>query len=80
MFFQDETSAKKQVVIALKRISVDGLTDEQEQEKRKVICIDCDKRKTAMNVDYCSECNCILYLKLKIKKHSCPIGKWENQE
>ena len=42
-------------------------------EKRWNICKSCPHLR---KVKICDVCNCIMPFKTKLKKASCPIGKW----
>ena len=66
----------------LKRLETESLeiknTDETRAE-RKSLCDMCPKKETTWNVDYCSECKCILLFKTAFKYARCPLGKWESE-
>ena len=40
--------------------------------ERKAVCMSCDLN----DIGRCSECNCYLYAKIRIKKEKCPENKW----
>lgn len=40
---------------------------------RMIICRSCDKL-TAIN--FCSECNCFMPLKTRLRSATCPLNKW----
>jgi hypothetical protein len=46
--------------------------DEETVEKRKKLCIGCDK----YDFGVCSDCGCFCAAKVKLTSEKCPIGKW----
>jgi len=48
------------------------IVSEEKQEERRKICDSCDKK----NLGICTECNCVIALKTKMKKTRCPLRKW----
>lgn len=55
--------------------AVKGFFQTKEQAQARFdICSQCPKLKKP--IDLCSECNCLMRLKVKITKAHCPIGKW----
>jgi hypothetical protein len=49
--------------------------DEEIADLRLAACHKCPSLKMGI----CSECGCIMKLKVKIAEASCPLGKWEEQ-
>ncbi len=47
-------------------------SDEETVEKRKKLCIGCDK----YDFGVCSDCGCFCAAKVKLTSEKCPIGKW----
>lgn len=43
-------------------------------EERMATCRACDK---LTQLNFCSECNCFMPLKTRLKGSSCPINKWQ---
>jgi hypothetical protein len=53
--------------------NVDRVSDE-EHTRRFAICKACPELLPVTN--QCKKCGCIMNLKTKIEKATCPIGKW----
>jgi hypothetical protein len=47
---------------------------EQDANSRYDICLDCDRLTSATK--QCKECGCIMPVKVKLEKATCPLGKW----
>lgn len=47
--------------------------DDLEKERRVEICKKC---KHLSRINVCKKCGCVIYLKVWLKKASCPISKW----
>lgn len=45
-------------------------------QSREEICAACPSRVTFMGMPLCTKCGCLIALKTKIAKSSCPEGKW----
>lgn len=48
-------------------------------EMRYEICTNCDSFKTAIDVELCGECGCVIKAKVFSKKTEtspCPLNKW----
>ena len=43
---------------------------------RMRICGECPHMKKGLKISRCQLCGCILALKARFKKESCPINKW----
>jgi len=43
---------------------------------RRLICDQCDHKKTVASVNICKECGCVIQFKTKLKEATCPKGKW----
>lgn len=48
------------------------LSTESLKQERLSVCNACDKR----NNDSCSECSCLLTVRVSYTDSFCPIGKW----
>lgn len=48
--------------------------DSELEDKREVICLECEFYMSRQQK--CLECGCYMPLKRKIKNQNCPIGKW----
>ena len=56
-----------------------GVADEEEINKRKEICKNCEliKNKTDdLKGSKCSACGCLIRAKTALKNEKCPKGKW----
>lgn len=58
-----------------------GLTTQELINARRNICKSCDKMiikkyLRGNELEFCSECGCIVEHKTRLKSESCPIGKW----
>lgn len=66
----------------LKRLETESIeiknTDTVRAE-RKALCDMCPSKQTTWNVDYCTDCNCILLFKTAFKYARCPLNKWESE-
>ena len=51
-----------------------AFSTEEEIETRLAICNKCPEFIKATST--CKKCGCFMILKVKIKKMTCPIGKW----
>lgn len=49
-------------------------SSEEEAERRMSICVECPSLLKLTN--QCKECGCVMSLKTKIEKATCPLGKW----
>lgn len=47
---------------------------EEEAERRMSICLECPSLLKLTN--QCKECGCVMSLKTKLEKATCPLGKW----
>ena len=47
--------------------------NKKDAEHKKNICLSCD---SAINKTICSECGCIIPLKIQLTGSKCPLGKW----
>ncbi|WP_332476728.1 DUF6171 family protein [Leptospira ainlahdjerensis] len=45
-------------------------------EKRMGTCLTCPLLLNGFFGERCSVCHCFVRLKTKLKRESCPIGKW----
>ncbi|WP_342351682.1 DUF6171 family protein [Leptospira alexanderi] len=45
-------------------------------EKRMGTCLTCPLLLKGFLSEQCSVCHCFVRLKTKLKRESCPIGKW----
>ena len=52
-----------------------GLIDSATMDKRKSICMNCDKLNKGM-VNQCIVCSCIIEQKAMNKFETCPLTKW----
>ena len=52
------------------------LIEKQEAKTRHNICKSCEKYRKI--TDQCKMCGCIMTLKTKLEKSTCPLGKWGN--
>jgi hypothetical protein len=48
--------------------------NKEDAERKKNICLLCDK--AIGNKTICSECGCIIPLKIQLTESKCPVGKW----
>lgn len=48
------------------------IADDNVKNQRLNICENCEFKSN----DVCSQCNCLLPVKVSILTNSCPIGKW----
>lgn len=56
-------------------VGVDGDLDAPNYAvKRWNICVSCDRLLRATR--QCKECGCFMKIKVRIKRSSCPLGKW----
>lgn len=46
------------------------------KEERFVICKKCDRANITFGVLSCTECGCVMKIKVKARWSVCPIGKW----
>lgn len=60
----------------LAQTTPDNLNPTSVAEYRIAICNPCEFNKPLMGFGKCSECNCFVYLKTRIKSSVCPKGKW----
>ena len=49
-------------------------SSEVEAERRMSICVECPSLLKLTN--QCKECGCVMSLKTKLEKATCPLGKW----
>ena len=49
-------------------------SSEVEAERRMSICQECPSLLKLTN--QCKECGCVMNLKTKLEKATCPLGKW----
>jgi hypothetical protein len=49
-------------------------SSEEEAERRMSICVECPSLLKLTN--QCKECGCVMSLKTKLEKATCPLGKW----
>ena len=49
-------------------------TSEEEASSRYTVCLECPKLIKVTK--QCKECGCIMSLKVKLKRATCPLGKW----
>jgi hypothetical protein len=47
---------------------------EEKAKSRYDVCLECDRLITATK--QCKECGCVMPLKVKLERATCPIGKW----
>lgn len=45
----------------------------EKAEERMKLCAQCDKFNS---IGLCTECGCVMVVKVKIDTSSCPLGKW----
>lgn len=49
---------------------------EEITKNRRIVCEQCVNKKTAIGVNYCGLCKCVIKIKTQLPKAKCPIGKW----
>lgn len=49
-------------------------SSEEEAERRMSICVECPSLLKLTN--QCKECGCVMSLKTKLEKATCPLGRW----
>jgi hypothetical protein len=52
------------------------LATKEEFKKRNELCNKCEFKKQRLSVHICTECNCVLELKQRLKISECPLKKW----
>jgi hypothetical protein len=52
------------------------LATKQEFKKRNELCNECEFKKPKLSVHVCTECNCVLEIKQRLKHTQCPLKKW----
>jgi len=48
--------------------------DKETHKKRYLICLQCPELIEKTKI--CKQCGCFMKLKTKLKKATCPLGKW----
>jgi len=46
-------------------------------EDRIELCNSCEYKTSALGVDVCNKCGCVIYLKARMKNAECPMNKWK---
>lgn len=67
----------KGVVGAAKAICNIGVLSIDIINKRRDICKSCEYNNRIDGYNQCMKCACVISLKTKLTKETCPIGKWD---
>jgi len=75
--FPSKKKLEQGIIDSYQRTSEHLRSDEELQQERLDICNTCPSKITLYdNFDGCSECNCILKIKVQVNTSTCPLGKW----
>jgi hypothetical protein len=50
------------------------LASSEQAKERLQICLSCERLRPF--IKQCGACGCFVYAKVRLKKASCPLGKW----
>jgi len=65
-----------EIRIFASNMNPEEIVTEEEFSSRMEHCNSCEFMIPRDGVDRCTKCNCVLPIKGRAKKASCPIGKW----
>ena len=75
--FPTKEQLDQEIVDSYERTSEHLRSNQQLQQERLAVCNNCPAKTTLYEYfDGCSECNCILKVRVQVRTATCPLGKW----
>jgi len=75
--FPTKEQLEQEIVDSYNRTSEYLRSDANLQQERLAVCRGCQYKTTIYeHFDGCSQCNCILEMRVQVNTTKCPVGKW----
>lgn len=73
---RDIFDAYLELVLVLFNIKERTVEDIKQAKERKVICTQCNHKKRVLGALICTQCSCVISVKVNCVYCQCPLSKW----